>query len=506
MKKIMSLSARREMLAGVADAYNKAGKTEKTKILDGFAAATGYDRKYAIQLMSKKILFPSIEHIRKRPWAQVYDEQFIHVITIIWNTANQICSKRLVPFIPNLVSAMERHGHLRITQEIRDKLLKVSPATVDRLLHNERLHHTGGVSHTKTGALLKNQIQVRTFADWDDVSPGFFEVDLVAHCGGDPNGAFLNTLTMVDVTTGWLECMPLIKKSASDVITGINVARKLIPFDLKGLDTDGGSEFINHELLDYCEKNEITFTRARTHKKNDQAFVEEKNGSVVRRLVGYNRYQGLKAWEALANFYSVLRQYINFFQPSLKLLKKTREGGRVSKQYDVALTPYQRLVKTGLVSSTTIEKLELEYLALDPVNLMEELKRLQQNLIQFAWHLNSKSHDISDSACTKKSTEQKVAMDVGTTIDYFNYKKPKDKRSLPRTYRTRPNPFENVWDEIQLKLELQPESYAREIIEWLSAKYPGKFSNGQIRTLQRRIHDWRLHSKDYEAKMSDLMS
>jgi hypothetical protein len=338
MNKVMSLSARREMLAGVTDAYNKAFRAEKTKILDGFAAATGYDRKYAIQLLSKKIQLPSVEHTRKRPGAQVYDEQFVHVLTIVWNTANQICSKRLVPFIPNLVSAMERHGHLRVTQEIRDKLLRISPATVDRLLQNERRRHAGGVSHTKTGTLLKNQIQVRTFADWDDVSPGFFEVDLVAHCGGDPNGAFLNTLTMVDVTTGWLECMPLIKKSASNVIAGINVARKLMPFDLKGLDTDGGSEFINHELLDYCEKNEITFTRARTHKKNDQAFVEEKNGSVVRRLVGYNRYQGMKAWEALANFYHVLRQYINFFQPSLKLLKKTRTGGRVSKQYDVALS------------------------------------------------------------------------------------------------------------------------------------------------------------------------
>ncbi|KKO47658.1 hypothetical protein VT06_15900 [Arsukibacterium sp. MJ3] len=120
----------------------------------------------------------------KRPVAQMYDEQFVHVLTIVWNTANQICSKRFVPFIPNLVAAMERHGHLRITEEIRGKLLKVSPATVDRLLQNERRRNAGGVSHTKTGTLLKNQIQVRTFADWDDVSPGFFKVDLVAHCGG----------------------------------------------------------------------------------------------------------------------------------------------------------------------------------------------------------------------------------------------------------------------------------------------------------------------------------
>jgi len=152
---------------------------------------------------------PPNELKRKRLGAQIYDEQFVHVLTVVWNTANQICSKRFVPFIPNLFNAMERHGHLRITQEIRAKLLKVSPATVDRLLQNERRRHAGGISHTKTGALLKNQIQVRTFADWDEVSPGFFEVDLVAQCGGDPSGAFLNTLTMVDVTTGWLDWMRL---------------------------------------------------------------------------------------------------------------------------------------------------------------------------------------------------------------------------------------------------------------------------------------------------------
>jgi len=160
----MSLLARREMLIGVNHAYCKAFKSEKTKILDGFVAVTGYDRKYAIQLLSRKIQPPSDEHTQAS-WGQMYDEQFVHVLTIVWNTANQICSKRFVPFIPNLVSAMERHGHLRITEEIRGKLLKVSPAAVDRLLQNERRHNAAGVSHTKTGTLLKNQIQVRTFAN-----------------------------------------------------------------------------------------------------------------------------------------------------------------------------------------------------------------------------------------------------------------------------------------------------------------------------------------------------
>lgn len=267
----MSLAARHEMLLSIRKRYVSAKRPEKTKILDGFVAATGYDRKYALVLLRQKNSI--IENLsvksKQRPGAQIYDDQFRHVLINVWNTANQVCSKRLVPFIPDLVAAMERHGHLRIPNEIRKKLMTVSAATVDRILRSERSRQAQGLSQTKAGALLKNKVQVRTFADWNDIIPGFYEVDLVAHCGDDPRGAFLNTLVMVDISTGWLECMPLLRKSAADVISGINVARSLMPFPLLGLDTDGGSEFINYEVLDYCETNEITFTRSRAYKKND---------------------------------------------------------------------------------------------------------------------------------------------------------------------------------------------------------------------------------------------
>jgi hypothetical protein len=309
---------------------------------------------------------------------------------------------------------------------------------------------------------------------------------------------------MIDVSTGWLECMPLLKKSAADVINGISVAIKLMPFELKGLDTDSGSEFINLEMLDFCEAQRITFTRARAYKKNDQAYVEEKNGSVVRRLVGYDRFQGRKAWEALANFYCVLRKYVNFFQPSLKLRKKTRQGGKVSKQYDEALTPYQRIIRSSDVSETTKERLKAEYLTLDPVYLMAELTRLQASLWRFAWSQNGLV-EVDDI-----SVVEPVALDqfssAPNVCDHFRYEKPKDKRSLPRNYRTRKDPFEKVWNEIQLKLELQPESYAREIIEWLSEKHPGQYTNSQIRTLQRRINEWRLRDQSYQTRMTQLMS
>ncbi len=337
MIKLMSLTARRELLASVRQSYRDATWAEKGRILDGFVAATDYERKYAIRLLSTdEVSIP----LKKRPSIQQYDEQVRQALMAIWYAANKTCSKRLVPFLPQLISAMEKHGHLRLSADVRARLLRISPATVDRILSPERERIRQGVSTTRPGNLLKHQIQIRTFADWDDVTPGFIEADLVAHCGGNTNGTFLNTLTLVDICTGWLECMPLLRKSAQDVIDGLRVADDLMPFRLQGLDTDCGSEFINYDVLDYCEDNRITFTRARTHRKNDQAHVEEKNGSVVRRLVGYDRFEGLKAWEALAQLYCVLRLYVNFFQPSLKLLKKERRGAKVSKKYDSAKTPF----------------------------------------------------------------------------------------------------------------------------------------------------------------------
>ena len=209
----------------------------------------------------------------------------------VWHTANQICSKRWVPFLPSLVESMERHGHLRLPADVRKRLLSISAAAIDLLLKTAREVVKLSVATTLPGNLLKHQITVRTFTDWDDVTPGFLEAGLVAHCGANPNGTFLNTLTLVDIATGWLEFMPQLLKKVSNVIDGLRVADELLPFPVQGIDTDCGSEFINYDLLDYCDDRCITLTRARTYKKNDQAHVEEKNGSVVRRMVGYDRFE-----------------------------------------------------------------------------------------------------------------------------------------------------------------------------------------------------------------------
>jgi len=261
------------------------------------------------------------------------------------------------------------------------------------LLRCERIKSGRGLTTTKPGTLLKNQITIRTFADWNEQIPGFFECDLVAHCGETTMGMFLNTLVITDIITTWTECIALFKKSADDVMLGLDTARKLLPFAMLGLDVDNGSEFINHDLLDYCKENSITFTRSRPYKKNDQAHVEQKNGSIVRRLVGYDRYEGETAWEVMCELYSTLRLYINFFQPTLKLIDKIRKGSKTVKKYDKAKTPYQRILTCEHISQKTKDELTEQYENLDPIALKTKLTVLQEKLWGFAWIQKIKTAD-----------------------------------------------------------------------------------------------------------------
>ena len=237
----------------------------------------------------------------RRPRAAHYGPAVQQALCVVWSAANGICAKRLVPFLPELVPTLECHGHLVVTDEVRAQLLELSPATVDRLLRPLRQPH--GLSTTKPGRLLKHQIPVRTFAEWTDVKPGFLQGDLVAHCGGTTDGAFLYTFTLTDVATTWTECLALLHRSQHGVVQALNQARRLFPFPILRIDTDNGSEFINEELLAYCTSEQITFTRGRVGNKNDQCFVEQRNGSVVRQLVGYDRFEGQRAYRQLAELY-----------------------------------------------------------------------------------------------------------------------------------------------------------------------------------------------------------
>lgn len=210
----------------------------------------------------------------------------------VWNIANRLCSKLLIPSLPMFLDTLERHEHLRLMPECRSQLLSMSTATADRLLRPHRGQAVRGLCTTRAGTLLKSNIPIRTFEQWDEQRPGFVEADLVAHCGSSMEGTYLFTLTLTDIATGWTECLPLLSKSAEAVLVVLQRARSLFPFPLLGLDTDNGTEFMNEVLFAYYEQEHITFTRGRPLLKNDQCYVEQKNGHIVRQVVGYDRFVG----------------------------------------------------------------------------------------------------------------------------------------------------------------------------------------------------------------------
>jgi hypothetical protein len=500
MNKPMSLTARRELVVSISPRYLSSKWKDKQRILDEFIAATGYHRKYALALLHQEAK-PSASPERKPHRRQRhYSEAVKEVLVMIWQAANRLCSKRLVPFLPEFISVLERLGHLCPTDEVREKLLRISPATVDRLLYDVRHAGGRGAATTRPGALLKHQIPVRTFADWDDLRPGFVEADLVAHCGTSVHGVFLNTLVLTDVATGWTECLALLHHTEEEVQRGLEEARLLLPFPLLGLDTDNGSEFLNEELFRYCRAEQITFTRSRPYKKNDQCHVEQKNGSVVRRVVGYDRYEGAAACRQLAALYGVLRLYVNFFQPSLKLITKERRGSRVVKKYDPAKTPYQRTLASPEVAAEVKARLTAQYQQLDPVALLRQLEFLQDSLWQYAWRpadwvAEPQPEGVAmalPAGCRGETLTAKSEMAPEVPARTFRRSgKPTKYHLVQHTWRTRPDPFILVWEQVEAQLAENPQLCAKEILCALQRAYPGQFQDGQVRTLQRRIKQWR---------------
>ena len=369
---MMSQVSKRELVAELRPRYQKAGQAEKGRILDELVATTGYHRKYAIQLLKHAPRPPSRP---RRHGTPTYDGRVVAALEQCWQAANGICGKRLVPVLPEYVAVLERHGELVLDDETRALLLRVSPATADRLLARARARQRPhGLTTTKPGTLLKHAIPVRTFADWDDAQPGFTEVDLVAHCGDSTRGEYLNSLNMVDVKTRWTEFVPLLNRGQAAVVAGIEQCRQRLPYALLGLDSDNGSEFINANLKRYCEQHQITFTRCRPYKKNDQAYIEQKNWTAIRQTVGYDRYEGPAACAVLAALYEPLRLYINFFQPVMVLVRKQRLGAQVKRYYDQATTPYQRVLDAPEVGDKVKERLRQQYLTLNPAELLRTIE------------------------------------------------------------------------------------------------------------------------------------
>jgi hypothetical protein len=353
---------------------------------------TGYNRSYAAWLLNqqgrkvwvhrKVAVVGEVGIGSRRRRRRTYGADVKKVLIRLWQLLDYLCGKRLVGALAETIEALERHGELKLPEELRRKLLSVSAATIDRLLASEKKKlRLKGRCLTKPGSLLRQQIPIRTFADWDEARPGFVEMDLVAHEGGDASGDFAYTLDLTDVSTGWTELAAVKNRAQVWVFEALQEIRQRLPFDLLGLDSDNGGEFINHHLKRYCEQEEITFTRSRPYRKNDNCFVEQKNYSVVRRHVGYGRYDTEVELELLNELYEQLRLYVNFFLPSQKLKEKTRRGSRVQKRYDEARTPYRRVLDSKQVPECYKKKLRAQYEKLNPAELHRNLLRIEEALL-----------------------------------------------------------------------------------------------------------------------------
>lgn len=370
---MMSLKSKCELLEVVRPRYLKANKLEKQKMLDEFTCSTGYHRKHAIRVLKNKVQVQNHLNRKTKTYKTIYCGEVVQALEQIWEIYGQICSKRLQPFLPEAIRVLERWQAIKISKDTKGLLLKISSASIDRCLRPIRIKSPHGLSTTKPGNLLKKSIAVRTFTEWDAEQPGFMEIDLVAHCGDSVAGQFLCTLTCTDICTGWTDVTGLLHRSQQAVSEAIRRMRHRLPFPVLGLDSDNGAEFINDLLYQYCLDEKITFTRSRPYKKNDQAHVEQKNWSVVRHTVGYDRWETEQELALLESIYDDLRLYINFFQPSFKLIAKERIDNKTIKRYDPAKTPYQRVLVRKDISLEAKARLAHIYVQLNPAELRRRI-------------------------------------------------------------------------------------------------------------------------------------
>lgn len=478
------MGTRDELLEAVAARYRAATRAEKTCILTEFAEISGYHRKHAERLLRREDV---VDRSRPRPARRVYDEAVQEALVVLWEASDRICGKRLKPLIPLLISAMERHGHLILDEAVRVRLLAISAATIDRVLAPVKAIGPGrGRRRNAHSSAVRRSVPVRTYADWGDPAPGYMEADLVAHSGPSANGSFVQTLTLTDIATGWTECAPLLfreQRLLSEVMTAL---RPALPFPLLGFDTDNDSVFMNETITGWCEAANVEFTRSRPYRKNDQAHVEQKNGAIVRRMVGYRRYTGIAAAGELALLYRSMRLYVNFFQPSFKLMEKTRDGARVTKRYHPPLTPFQRVQAHPSVPQAAKGDLATQFTQLDPVVLLRDIREAQARLAALADATPFTENDGNPKA------------DVEAFLDGLRHAwkegeiRPtsRSKASAPRG-RRRPDPIAGVTDSLRAWFDDDPSQTGHELLCKLQAAHPGVYPDALLRTVQRRLKDWR---------------
>ena len=375
----LTLAERRAVTETTAIRYRLASKRGKGKILDELCANTGWHRNHARKALKSALRPASVSPRSPRP--PKYGPDVIAALTVCWAVLGMPAGKRLAPMLGELVAVLRHFGELVLDEDTAALLVSMSAATIDRRLADERAkYQLKGRCTTKPGSLLKSQIPVRTWADWDDARPGFVEIDLVGHDGGNPAGPHAFTLTVTDIATGWTENRSVPDKTANCVLAALNDIAHKMPFPILGVDSDNGSEFINITLLQWCTRRQITFTRARPANKNDGCHVEQKNWAVVRTVVGYHRYDTAAELLLLNEIWQLQSKLTNYFYPQQKLISKVRDGAKVSKKHDKATTPFHRAIDHPTLTVKRIVALTRTYSLINPAATQRQVQALTAQL------------------------------------------------------------------------------------------------------------------------------
>ena len=488
MARKISMGARREVLLAVAERYRSVERAEKGCILDELCATIGWHRKHAVRALRQRdsVALNKVGGPRER--RRRYAATIKDALTALWEASDRVCGKRLKVMIPTLLPALERHGRLQLAELDRDRVLAVSAATIDRVLGEVKVAASGG-KRRRAGfhSAIRRAVPIRTFNDWNDPPPGFCEVDMVAHGGTSMAGSFIHTLTIVDVATGWTECLPLVSRDGSLVVEAIKQAQSLFPWLLLGVDFDNDSAFMNDVVVPWCHEQKLEVTRSRAYKKNDQAFVEQKNGAVVRRLMGYGRFDGMETAGVMARLYAAARLYNNFFLPSFKLKEKRREGAKVIKRYHAPSTPCERALAHPTVSTAVKQRLRKQYRTLDPVALLAEIRAAQEELgnrVDRRAGKDATLQPVQSSAADAFAFAKTLGMRVKDGDPRATHRRPK------RRYKTRvrmPSKLGPHIATIEAWLAAEPQLTAVAIVGRLGEKHPDQFGTRQVTIVQRLL-------------------
>src|SRR5712664_625487 len=495
----ISMGARREVVSAVTERYRSAKREEKGRILDALCATTGWHRKHAVRaLRQHETVGPDgVEAPQGRRRRRRYGATIKDALTALWEASDRVCGKRLKVMFPTCLPALQHHGRLQLGLTDGESVLTISAATIDRLLVDVKIAASGG-RRRRAGfySAIRREVPIRTFNDWNSPPPGFCEVDMVAHGGTSVAGSFIQTLTMVNVATGWTECMPLLTRESGLVVRAMERAQNLFPWLIRGADFDNDSAFMNDVVVPWCRAQKIEVTRSRAYKKNDQAFVEQKKGAVVRRLVGYGRFDGGETRRVLERLYAASRLHTNFFQPSFKLKYKRREGAKVIKRYHVPATPYERALAHPKLSKAVKRRLREIYRTLDPVALLAEMRDAQ---VELGTRVGARAGKLAAAASLPAPITNAAAFAKRLGNDVHLGEQRIIHRRMHKPYKKRvrmPSILDPHRADIERWLAAEPRLTALAILGRLAEHSPEKFGPPQHTIVQRLLRSLRRNAAE----------